>query len=1190
MNDPTPGATGDPRAVRSILPLALRLARQWWPQLAALAAACGVVAATVTGALGVGDALERGLKSLALARLGRIDVAVLSDDFFRAALAVELGLSMGPDDAGFPSARLVPALVIEAAVESAATADGQRRGGRATVLACDDPAALGFALPPELLEPDAVAVNAVLAESLGLRVGDPLVLRFADRSSVPADSPLGRRTGGSSGKRLRVGQVLPRDGLGQFALRPAQVTQPLVVASLSTVQRILRQGDVANAIFAIPDRPAADAAALESLSTRFRQRLRPTLEDYGLALEAAAGGAPGSAPLRLTSRRLILSAEADRAAGEVLAPRGGQPTLVFLANALTTVGPAGETPATIPYSTVLGVASMSLPSGALVGADGGVLPLPGPEEIVIDRWMADDLAAQGSRIAVGDPLEVRFFLPEALHGRIEETSHVLRVSGIAEMRAAAIAQDLVPEVEGVSDEKSIADWDPPFPFDAQRVRTTPPNDADDRYWKEHGTTPKAFVSLETARRLAGSRFGRSTAWHLPRPATGTEEIRQSLAAAIRPEPMGLRVVPLRIQALAAARGSTPFGSLFLALSSFVVASGLLLEWLLFKLLVAARRRDVGILAAVGWPPARIAGLLTIVGGIAAVGGVAIGTLLGPPWSAILLRALGASWNASVANGSSQVFGTATPAFFAIWPGALASAAVSLVAIAAAARRAGRVPPLSLLRGSGDDASATRPGTSVGTRTVAVALVMLAAAVASGWLARAAEPQQAVLLFFLSGAAALAGLLAIVRLWLGRSGRTRQFPLKTLFGLAWRGITQRPARAFSVVAIVALAEFLIVAVSSFAIVPVDQPGDRRSPTGGWTHIATFGTPTGIDPTDPAQRDGLGLTAEEQASLADCTIARLRSNTGDDASCTNLYAPGQPNVLGVGPAFIDRGGFRFVAHTPLDAGETNPWTLLERDQSAAGTPPIPAIIDQATAQWALKLGGVGARFTIPNADQSDGGADLVLEIVGLLEPGILQGSVVVAEREFERMFPRRSGYSVALVEAPAALLPAGLPPTAGRPDRVAAAVAAAWADAAVSVQTAGARFATLSAVQNTFLAGFQALGTLGLLLGTAGLAAVQFERVLESRGQFSLLRAIGFGAGRIRNLIVIETLLMVGLGLAVGAVAGVIASLPSLASGRAAVPVGWIGTTCGLTLVVGLVAGLAAARRATRLALREALQPD
>ncbi|MEI7782567.1 MAG: ABC transporter permease, partial [Planctomycetota bacterium] len=201
-----------------------------------------------------------------------------------------------------------------------------------------------------------------------------------------------------------------------------------------------------------------------------------------------------------------------------------------------------------------------------------------------------------------------------------------------------------------------------------------------------------------------------------------------------------------------------------------------------------------------------------------------------------------------------------------------------------------------------------------------------------------------------------------------------------------------------------------------------------------------------------------------------------------------------------------------------------------------------------------------------------------------------SVIVAEGEFERMFPWRSGYSLALVEAPAGLLPAGLPPAAGRPDRVAMAVAAAWADAAVSVQTARARFASLSAVQNTFLAGFQSLGTLGLLLGTAGLAAVQFARVLERRGQLGLLRAIGFGAGRVRNLIVIETLLMVVLGLAVGAVAGVIAILPSLASGRAAVPVGWIGATCGLTLFVGLAAGLVAARRAARLALREALQPD
>jgi hypothetical protein len=111
--------------------------------------------------------------------------------------------------------------------------------------------------------------------------------------------------------------------------------------------------------------------------------------------------------------------------------------------------------------------------------------------------------------------------------------------------------------------------------------------------------------------------------------------RAALADTLPADGMGMKVVPVRQQAEAAARGSTPFGGLFLALSSFVVASGLLLEWLLFSLLVAARRRDIGILAAIGWPAARVAGLLVLVAGLAAVSGVAVGSLLGPLWARLL---------------------------------------------------------------------------------------------------------------------------------------------------------------------------------------------------------------------------------------------------------------------------------------------------------------------------------------------------------------------------------------------------------------------------------------------------------------------------------------------------------------------------------------------------------------------------
>ena len=141
--------------------------------------------------------------------------------------------------------------------------------------------------------------------------------------------------------------------------------------------------------------------------------------------------------------------------------------------------------------------------------------------------------------------------------------------------------------------------------------------------------------------------------------------------------------------------------------------------------------------------------------------------------------------------------------------------------------------------------------------------------------------------------------------------------------------------------------------------------------------------------------------------------------------------------------------------------------------------------------------------------------------------------------------------------------------------------------MTVQPALDRLRSLAAVQNTFLAGFQALGTLGLLLGTAGVGAVQIQGVLERRRLFGLLQAVGFSRGRLALLVVLETLFMVGLGLAAGALAGA-ATLPAhAASGRVGLPLGWILLTCGLTLAVALLAGLAACRGVLSVEPRETL---
>lgn len=621
----------------------------------------------------------------------------------------------------------------------------------------------------------------------------------------------------------------------------------------------------------------------------------------------------------------------------------------------------------------------------------------------------------------------------------------------------------------------------------------------------------------------------------------------------------MRVLPLRTDALAASRGSTPFGSLFLALSSFVIVAGLLLEGLLVALLVAARHRDLGILAAVGFSPRRVAQLLLTAGGVAAGGGVVIGTLAGPLWARALLAWLGTAWTSDVETGADAVFQGAISGGWPLVAAAITAVIICLATLAVAAWRAASRPPLVLLRGIQPTmAGVQRPGRI--TKAVAIAGLSIAAAAAIA--GRGSSATAAVGLFFTAGFGGLAGLLAIVRLWLAADPPAEG--VRSLVQLARRNLAFAPGRAFSVAAIVAAASFLIVAVSSFAKRPPVDPSVRSSPTGGWTEILSFGEATSIDPTNPETRSLLGLSGEQEALLAACTIARLRTSDGDDAACSNLYASLRPRVIGVGPAFIERGGFSFVDHAPLPPDSANPWQLLDEPDAEDC---IPVILDQATAQWGLKLGGVGSRFDLTDDD----GATVRCVIVGLLESCILQGQVIVAERGFERMFPRRSGYGMALVDA-GELTPA-------RRGDLLGALATAWADAGVSATAATRRLASLQAVENTFLSGFQVLGTLGLLLGTAGVAAVQLQGVSERIGPLSVLRSIGFTLGRVRWLLISETLVTVLAGLAAGIAAACLAVAPALGSHEARLPLAWIGITVAAAVAAAVLAAGLAASRAT-----------
>src|SRR4029453_120407 len=97
-----------------------------------------------------------------------------------------------------------------------------------------------------------------------------------------------------------------------------------------------------------------------------------------------------------------------------------------------------------------------------------------------------------------------------------------------------------------------------------------------------------------------------------------------------------------------------------------------------------------------------------------------------------------------------------------------------------------------------------------------------------------------------------------------------------------------------------------------------------------------------------------------------------------------------------------------------------------------------------------------------------------------------------------------------------------------------ISRALQDRGLEIISAVRRLDEFNAVENTYLSIFQALGGLGLLLGTAGLAIVVARNVLERRREFGLLEAVGFKHGSVRRLVFAEHRLLIVLGLLAGAI--------------------------------------------------------
>ncbi len=1056
----------------------------WYHWRSNLAMAVGVVAAAavLTGALTVGDSMRESLQRLALDRLGPIEKMATGNRFFRADQADQKGL--------------LPAILLPAVIESPAKGDEKRRVAGARLFGVDN---AFYRLAPEQFEkiPEGreIVLNRELADQLGVVVGDPVVLRLSRPASIPAETPLGRRDTPIENIRLRVVEIVPDEGLGRFAVRTTQRPTRNAWVPLAMLQRWLDRPGRINTIFSVVKQEKKATSSRPTDGSKKTARLTITADDLGWQI-----GTVDKNRAFLNTERMLFEPRAETALLEQIKQRSPEvkiePVLTYLVESIR-LG-LKET----PYATVAAIDFDESPLGPWKNADGKPLGSLEENQIVLNRWAADDLKAK-----TGDQVRLSYFEPESVHGRLKRKTISMTVAGVVPMEGPAVVPGWTPRLRGVTDQLSMADWDPPFEFDATKIR-----DKDEAYWDQYRATPKAFVSLATGRKLWGSRFGKTTTFFLE-PSVTSQEL-DALLSQIDPSELGLVFQPIREEALAAAQGATPFGILFLALSFFVIASALLLIVLLFRLGVDSRERSIGLLRAVGWPSRRLGRLLAFEGWIVAALGSLLGAGVGLAYGQLMLFGLHHWWQDAIGTR----FLTFSPQPMSLILGPILIWLLAAVVIAGSVRRLGKESPRRLLDGRAQprvNVLVSRNGRFF-RRSVVVIFLLLSIGFLVATLSK--EQRGDPVFFFLGSVLALVLLLWGASLFLRSVGR---FPAIVANRdnhrrLAWQNAGRHPWRSLLVVGLIASTTFLLATMDLFRF---ELPETVGSGVDGFTLVAESDLPIYHDPGTKEGWAELGFSPESEAALEGVSLVSLRVLSGNDASCLNLYQARRPRILGVPESVFNRTGFTWVD----SSNPASPWHSLEKPSTNPDS--IPMVLEKNTANYALQLWrGLGE--TYETTDET--GRPVCFEVAGLLSGSILQGNLLVAEADLLSRFPEVKGYQFFLIDAP--------------PEKIASVkriLQKVLGDYGLSIETSQARLARFMAIQNTYLSAFQSLGLLGLLLGTLGLGAVVRRNLLERRRELALLQAVGFSRRRLIKILSTENTILVGLGVGIGYVASLAA---------------------------------------------------
>lgn len=1099
------------------------LAYYWQTNLVVILGVATAVA-VLTGALLIGESVRGSLRDLVSQRLGRTDDFIASTGFFREQLARDI-LQPGVFTTSGIGATC-PMIALDGVVTHESS---RRRAGDVRVYAVDQRFWQFNGVSVDSPQDREVLVSESLANELGTKSGDSILLRIEKPTDIPVESLHGRKEDPGRTIRLNLKSVLPAASLGEFSLRPQQGPVRAIFVSLSFLQKELDQAGKINTILIAERSPETVDAIASVLKTK------ATLEDLGLKLRVLDDGKT----VALESSSNIISDVVAQAAQESASTLGLKttPFLSYLANSLNLRD------RTVPYSLVTAINHETFMQLARTGHS-VIDQYTGRSCFAINEWTARELNAD-----LEDIVTLEYYVWHE-GGRLETKREEFAVCTIVPIAGIAADRNLVPDYPGITESENMSDWDPPFPIDLNRVRKQ-----DEDYWHQYRATPKAFVPLVDGQKLWQTRFGKLTSIRLQSSDDHSAlDLENSFSARLRqtlsPLQMGFQIVPVRAQGQQASRGATDFGEYFLYFSFFLVVSALLLTALFFKLGIEQRLREIGTLQALGFPDSRIRRLFLTEGVLLAAVGSVIGVLGAIVYAKLLMYGLRTWWVGAV--------GTTSLTLHVSWQsmliGAVGGILAAVVCVFLTLRGVGSSSTRGLLLG------ATPKRTRILRIGIGATLLGMAL-LAVGSLH--VIPQVAG--FFGAGVMLLVASVCYLAYWL-RSRSRRVISGNgwwTISLLGFRNAAYRPSRTVLCVALIASAAFIIVAVDAFRRTGA-SPTDRKSGSGGYPLFAESLLPIVYDPNTPEGREALNLSASNDAAvLSNVKSVNFRVRPGDDTSCLNLYQPRNPKIIAPPESFIQEN--RFTFQSSLDPNEKNPWQLLNREFSDGA---IPVITDANSLTYVLHL-KIGEDFILDHGAQP-----LRLRIVGALADSMFQSELLMSDKNFVRLFPDEQGFRFFLLDTPA-----------DKASAVASTFEDHLSDFGFDVQSTADRLANFHRVENTYLSTFQLLGGLGLVLGTLGMAAVLLRNVFERRRELALLRAVGYNSSHFTVMVVSENVLMLCSGLAIGFVCALLAIAPVFLERGGRLP----NVSLGLLLLAVLLSGAIASFVATFAALRSPLLP-